>query len=430
MDTITWIVEVKEAETVSSLLDEFLAKAALLPAEVNEENYEEVGALLEEILAVFAGMSEEEQADASIADAYAKVLSLWEEYEGVKAEILALGDAVMIGDTIYDTITEAVKAAQSGDVITLLKDVAESVTVSKSVTFDLGGHTWTGRGDTTLIVNGANDVTMTVKNGTMKAASGVDPSSTGAVIHADKCDLTIENCTFDSAVKRLVQVSVSSAKIHPNVVLTIKGSSFSNATYAAVYAAAEGSITGRSMKVEISDTTFKDNVRGLHCSVNSSISKPVFDVDVAGCTFEGSGNLGAGISVANNKNNVANFTLYVANSNFLNGAGSAVKMNSFSDCATVSIVGGKISGNVVSYSSDSVIKVNGPFTMDGTTVQGNTGSLVMDLQKTNSVTIKNATITDNESTNSSDQRGAIYIDASANAAVNVSGSTFIGNTGR
>ena len=111
MDTITWIVEVKEAETVSSLLDEFLAKAALLPNEVNEENYEEVGALLEEILAVFAGMSEEEQADASIADAYAKVLSLWEEYEDVKAAILDLDGVVEV--TSYEELKTAVNDAGS-----------------------------------------------------------------------------------------------------------------------------------------------------------------------------------------------------------------------------------------------------------------------------------------------------------------------------
>ena len=68
MDTITWIVEVKEAETVSSLLDEFLAKAALLPNEVNEENYEEVGALLEEILAVLLKMAESDVSTVTVSD--------------------------------------------------------------------------------------------------------------------------------------------------------------------------------------------------------------------------------------------------------------------------------------------------------------------------------------------------------------------------
>ncbi|MCI8527188.1 MAG: Cna B-type domain-containing protein [Oscillospiraceae bacterium] len=418
-----------QPEEASEAVQAFLAAVAALPETVTEENSEEVAVLMEACQTAYEALDPADYDRMDVAAAIVKMASLMEAVETL-ALVFPTEPVAKIGDVEYPMLALAVRKAAPGDTITLVADVTESVTVSQSVTIDLDGHTWTGRNDTTLIVTGGNDVSVTVKNGTMKAADGFDASSAGSVIHADKCDLTIESCIFNSAVKRLVQIASSSATIHPDVVLTIKDSSFLNATYAAVYAAAEGSTKGRSMKVDISGSTFSGNTRGLHCSVNNSISQPLFDVDVTGCTFEGSGNLGAGISVANNKNNVANFTLDVVNSNFLNGAGSAVKMAGFSDYATVSITGGEISGNTVSYSGASVVQVNGPFTMDGTTVTGNSGYLVMDLENTDAVTIKNATITDNTSNNSSDTRGAIYVSANANAKVDVSGSAFTGNTGR
>ncbi|MCI8526924.1 MAG: Cna B-type domain-containing protein, partial [Oscillospiraceae bacterium] len=333
-----------------------------------------------------------------------------------------------INGTAYNTLSDAVSAAKAGDTIVLGQDVTESVAVAQNITIDLGGHTWTGSSTTTLSAKGTGvDSAVTVKNGKIVAGSAAS-SAKATAIHADNANLTIENCEVSgTGTGTLVRAETTSAKIHPSETLTISGSSFKNAAYG-VYAAVEGNVKERSMTVNISNSTFASNTRGLYCGTNNSGSKPEFNVNVTGCTFEG--NTTAGISIANNKNNVDNFKVDVTDTKFLNNTGSALKMESSFDCATVSITGGEISGNVVSYSSDSVIKVNGPFTMDGTNVSNNKAYLVMDLETTSAVTIQNASFTNNESTNSSDARGAIYVSANDNAVVKVNQSEFIGNSGR
>lgn len=285
----------------------FLEAVEAQPETVDEENFEQVRSLMEACQDAYDALEPEDLEREDVTAALVKMATLMGEVETLA--LYPTEPVAKIGDVEYPMLKMAVQKAAPGDTITLVADVTESITVSKSVTIDLDGHTWTGRNDTTLIVTGANDVAVTVKNGTMKAADGFDAGSAGSVIHAEKCDLTIENCTIDGTAKRLVQVASTSGKIHPHVTLTIKDSEFSNASYAAVYAAVEGNIKDRSMKVDISGSTFKDNVRGLYCSVNNSIPKPKFDVTVSDSTFEGSGNLGAGISVANNANNVDNFVL-------------------------------------------------------------------------------------------------------------------------
>lgn len=51
-----------------------------------------------------------------------------------------------IGDTCYETIQKAVDAAGQDDIIYLLKDHTESVTVEKNIIFDTNGYTLTGSG--------------------------------------------------------------------------------------------------------------------------------------------------------------------------------------------------------------------------------------------------------------------------------------------
>lgn len=64
----------------------------------------------------------------------------------------------------YQTLTEAINAAQDGQTVTLLADAAEDVVISKSITLDLGGKTLTNTngGKATISVTGG---TVTVKNG-------------------------------------------------------------------------------------------------------------------------------------------------------------------------------------------------------------------------------------------------------------------------
>ena len=69
-----------------------------------------------------------------------------------------------VGSQGYESLTEAIDAAQDGQTVTLLADAAEDVVISKSITLDLGGKTLTNTngGKATISVTSG---TVTVKNG-------------------------------------------------------------------------------------------------------------------------------------------------------------------------------------------------------------------------------------------------------------------------
>ena len=66
----------------------------------------------------------------------------------------------------YQTLTEAIDAAQDGQTVTLLADATKDVVISKSITLDLGGKTLTNTnaGKATISVTGG---TVTVQNGSV-----------------------------------------------------------------------------------------------------------------------------------------------------------------------------------------------------------------------------------------------------------------------
>ena len=76
-----------------------------------------------------------------------------------------------IGSQGYESLTEAIDAAQDGQTVTLLADAAEDVVISKSITLDLGGKTLTNTnaGKATISVTGG---TVTVKNGSVVGGTG------------------------------------------------------------------------------------------------------------------------------------------------------------------------------------------------------------------------------------------------------------------
>ena len=92
----------------------------------------------------------------------------------------------------FATLQEAIAEAKDGDIVTLLKDVTEDVTISKSITLDLGGKTLTntGAGKATISVN--NGVTATVKNGSVIGGASYYNIE---VTKGSNADLTLENVT-------------------------------------------------------------------------------------------------------------------------------------------------------------------------------------------------------------------------------------------
>ena len=76
-----------------------------------------------------------------------------------------------IGSQGYESLQEAIDAAQDGDTVTLLADATEDVVISKSITLDLGGKTLTNTngGKATISVQSG---TVTVKNGNVVGGTG------------------------------------------------------------------------------------------------------------------------------------------------------------------------------------------------------------------------------------------------------------------
>lgn len=71
-----------------------------------------------------------------------------------------------IGSQGYESLTEAVAAAEDGQTVTLLADAAEDVVISKSITLDLGGKTLTNTNASKATIS-VTSGTVTVKNGSV-----------------------------------------------------------------------------------------------------------------------------------------------------------------------------------------------------------------------------------------------------------------------
>ena len=149
--------------------------------------------------------------------------------------------AAQIGDNKYDTLAEAITAAQAGDTITLLRDVAISavdtgenylepqIAIDKDLTFDLAGYTIGYADDVKAasftctpaffeIKSGANVII--TGNGTVDCEAG---NNNAYGISLNGGDLTIENGSFYGALT-VAQVKTGN--------LLVKGGTFDLATTA------------------------------------------------------------------------------------------------------------------------------------------------------------------------------------------------------
>ena len=67
----------------------------------------------------------------------------------------------------YETLAEAIAAAKDGDIVTLLADATEDVTINKNITLDLGGKTLTNTSSGKATVTIAKGATTTVQKGSI-----------------------------------------------------------------------------------------------------------------------------------------------------------------------------------------------------------------------------------------------------------------------
>lgn len=113
-----------------------------------------------------------------------------------------------IGSTKYETLAEAVAAAQGGQTVTLLCDVADcgSLTISKNITLDGGGHTISGNSSISVNMPGNAAADVTIKNVTFKDIANGNKLS-AFYFSQVKGKLTITGCTFDSIEYEAIQVT-------------------------------------------------------------------------------------------------------------------------------------------------------------------------------------------------------------------------------
>ena len=113
----------------------------------------------ENVVAISGGTFSSEVDKSLCADGYIPTKNTDGTYSVKEGKYVA-----EIGSQGYESLTEAVAAAEDGQTVTLLADAAEDVVISKSITLDLGGKTLTNTngGKATISVTGG---TVTVKNG-------------------------------------------------------------------------------------------------------------------------------------------------------------------------------------------------------------------------------------------------------------------------
>lgn len=190
----------------------------------------------------------------------------------------------------FQTLREAVTAAQTGDTIRLLDDCEETVQISMNskkntptqLTFDLNGHAIDGKGKKRCIVgiqaNSATDrCTLTVKNGTLKNGAAGKGSSGGAI--SWPCDLKIEDCTIEKNADKAIAVSFHGG----NGSVRISGTDFIG-NHEERPAGSGGAVSiAMNGTAEISDCTFTDNSAG---SMGGAIYCDHGELNITDCTFE------------------------------------------------------------------------------------------------------------------------------------------------
>lgn len=144
-----------------------------------------------------------------------------------------------IGDVKYETLKDAINAAKDGDIVMLLADATEDVTIDKNITLDLGGKTLTNTDAGKATVTIAKGATATVQNGSIIGGTsyyniqnngtatftGVTATAgnTGSSMIDNWGTLTIESGTYEGGLNVV--------KSEEGSTLTINGGKFTG-TYA------------------------------------------------------------------------------------------------------------------------------------------------------------------------------------------------------
>ena len=182
----------------------------------------------------------------------------------------------------YTSLDDALNAAQNGDTVTLLSDVdlgETYVTISKSITFDLNGKTlssskaWLDYG--VLLVK---DATVTVKNGTVKAA---EMGSCAIRAYGSGASMTLEDVTAT------VTSDESSVTVGDFGSAVIK-----SGDYQGLYVGAKSQVTleGGTFRPYMDTITTNENVKSIFWKVNETTdttSRDCMELLGDGCVYVG-----------------------------------------------------------------------------------------------------------------------------------------------
>ena len=113
-----------------------------------------------------------------------------------------------VGSKKYETLADAIRLAAKGKTVKLLADVADcgSLTISKNITLDGGGHTISGNSSISVNMPGNAAADVTIKNVNFKDIANGNKLS-AFYFSQVKGKLTITGCTFDSIEYEAIQVT-------------------------------------------------------------------------------------------------------------------------------------------------------------------------------------------------------------------------------
>ena len=224
-----------------------------------------------------------------------------------------------IGDTGYTTIADAIKAANAGDIVTLLTDVeaSEVILIDKSLTINGNGHKVTSSATRVFRVTASNvEVTLNDVNMVSTAVRVGTNDVRGISIDASLSNvkLTLNNCSVDftdaSAIDWAYAVNVSGSGTGHT--LTVDGGTYEGANVINVH--------GANNTIVVKDATLTSLYpdRGGDYEYGACIwvlQENGSSVEATGNTFNGSNaiafNVGTGTAVTES-NNTDNTTLCVA----------------------------------------------------------------------------------------------------------------------
>ncbi len=352
-----------------------------------------------------------------------------EKSDSAKEEDEVSEYAASIGDEKYETLTEAVNAAVSGDTVILNADVQENIEIKSSITLDLNAHTLTGTG-TDAVVSICGDIDVTVKNGTVtggnNAGNGggfaVDGAAVllesltisgnnakgsgsgdagGAGVFAANANLTLSNSTVANNESNGSTMSDGGAVLTKNSTLTIKNSAIENNTASDC----GGGICASNTELYIESSTIQNNQSkqgaGLYLTGTSSVNMNYAAIQANSASSIGGGMyLGSGQTLEINNSEITSNTAVGGSSNQGGGivmyGNVALTLNNTSVTQNESASGGGIFAMAV-LGNPSVVLLTGGSRVDENKASGFGGGIyAYALGGPVFVTVENGSVNGNE----------------------------------